>query len=455
MTGTFVRSSLRQLGVVHLYSIQELLQKRNKEDLCEVPTGINKLDAHREVLERQQILLSAFLGSIALWFSYLGITQVVIPVNSPFEFASALRKNHELALVVPITSLVLGILLEPTIGRRLYTEFLGRLPNVRRKVLFGSYTMVAVFILISQFVKPPIVVKILTMIGIGGILTMSLLIYAPMVSSSLKRWEATGLLLTALCVGVLIIVAVSLIGIIRIGSINLLVIILTILAFIFLYNLPQIREVYEKPFTLGEYQLFEVFLWLGIQVFLLGLLDARSEVLQMKVTDFLASSFTNKATTLLFFKVLLIMAFGLASPYLLSIFDRRYVFPSLYFITGAFWLTFEYARDQTPPLIFLLLSAMIWALTIELALYTQSYLGPENSALSGVIIMIFWSGPPLGAYFSVEFGASAALLTQILLLISVIPLTSLLVTLPKETDAKRAVKYLFSAEKLKQTKRKK
>ncbi|MFX0196424.1 MAG: hypothetical protein ACFFCW_09905 [Candidatus Hodarchaeota archaeon] len=411
--------------------------------------------AHGEVLERQQILLSAFLGSTALWFSYLGINQVVIPIHSPFDFASALRKNYELALIVPITSLVLGVLLEPSIGRRLYTKFLGRLPNVRRKVLFGSYTMVAVFLLISQFIKPPLVVKILTMIGIGGILTMSLLIYAPMVSSSLKRWEATGLLLAALCVGILIIVAISLIDIIRIGSMNLLVIIFTILAFIFLYHLPQIRDVYEKPFTLGEFRLFEVFLWLGIQVFLLGMLDARTEILQMKITDLFASSFTIKATILLFFKVLFIMAFGLASPYLLSIFDRRYVFPFLYLITGAFWLTFEYARDQTPPLIFLLLSATIWALTIELALYTQSYLGSENSALSGVIIMIFWSGPPLGAYFSVEFGVNAALLTQILLLISVIPLTSLLVTLPKETDATRAMKYLFSAEKLKQKKRKK
>ncbi len=431
------------------------MQKRNKEGLREVPTGVNKLVAHGEVLERQQILLSAFLGSTALWFSYLGINQVVIPIHSPFDFASALRKNYELALIVPITSLVLGVLLEPSIGRRLYTKFLGRLPNVRRKVLFGSYTMVAVFLLISQFIKPPLVVKILTMIGIGGILTMSLLIYAPMVSSSLKRWEATGLLLAALCVGILIIVAISLIDIIRIGSMNLLVIIFTILAFIFLYHLPQIRDVYEKPFTLGEFRLFEVFLWLGIQVFLLGMLDARTEILQMKITDLFASSFTIKATILLFFKVLFIMAFGLASPYLLSIFDRRYVFPFLYLITGAFWLTFEYARDQTPPLIFLLLSATIWALTIELALYTQSYLGSENSALSGVIIMIFWSGPPLGAYFSVEFGVNAALLTQILLLISVIPLTSLLVTLPKETDATRAMKYLFSAEKLKQKKRKK
>ncbi len=431
------------------------MQKRNKEGLREVPTGVNKLVAHGEVLERQQILLSAFLGSTALWFSYLGINQVVIPIHSPFDFASALRKNYELALIVPITSLVLGVLLEPSIGRRLYTKFLGRLPNVRRKVLFGSYTMVAVFLLISQFIKPPLVVKIFTMIGIGGILTMSLLIYAPMVSSSLKRWEATGLLLAALCVGILIIVAISLIDIIRIGSMNLLVIIFTILAFIFLYHLPQIRDVYEKPFTLGEFRLFEVFLWLGIQVFLLGMLDARTEILQMKITDLFASSFTIKATILLFFKVLFIMAFGLASPYLLSIFDRRYVFPFLYLITGAFWLTFEYARDQTPPLIFLLLSATIWALTIELALYTQSYLGSENSALSGVIIMIFWSGPPLGAYFSVEFGVNAALLTQILLLISVIPLTSLLVTLPKETDATRAMKYLFSAEKLKQKKRKK
>jgi len=274
-----------------------------------------------------------------------------------------------------------------------------------------------------------------------------------MVTSSLKRWEATGILLAALCVGILIIIGISLIGPIRIRSIDLMVILSTVLAFIFLSHFPQRRAVDEKSFILGEYQLFEVFLWLGIQVFLLGLLDARTEALQLHITDFFAFGLTNKATALLLYKVLFIMAFGLASPYLLSIFDRRYVFPSLYLITGVYWLTFEYAQVHTPAIVFLLFSATIWALTIELALYTQSYLGPENSALSGIIILIVWGGPPLGAYISAELGAQAALLTQILLLICVIPLTSLLVTLPKETDAKRAVKYLFAAEKLKKQKK--
>ncbi len=130
-------------------------------------------------------------------------------------------------------------------------------------------------------------------------------------------------------------------------------------------------------------------------------------------------------------------------------FDRRYIFPSLYLITGVFFLAYEYEQTHFHGFIFLLLSSTIWVLTVELALYTQSYLGSENSALSGIIIMIFWGGPPIGAYISTSLGTSAALLTQILLLVSVVPLTSLLVTLPKETDAKRAVKYLFAADKLK------
>lgn len=361
--------------------------------------------------------------------------------------------NPGLAVCVPITSLILGILLEPTIGRRLYTNFLGRLPDVRRKILFGSYAILAFFLILSQFFTLPFVFKALTMISIGGILTSSLLLYTPMVTSSLKRWEATGLLLAALCVGILIIIVISLIGSVQIGSIDLLVILSTALAFIFLYHYPQRGPVDEKSFALGEYQLFEVFLWLGIQVFLLGLLDARTEPLQLTITDFFAFGLTNKSTALLLYKVLFIMAFGLASPYLLSIFDRRYVFPSLYLITGVFWLMFEYERTHTPAIVFLLFSAIIWALTIELALYAQSYLGPENSALSGIIILIFWGGPPLGAYISAELGALSALLTQILLLVSVIPLTSLLVTLPRETDEKRAVKYLFAAEKLKKHKK--
>ena len=123
--------------------------------------------ARGEILERREILLGAFLGSTALWFSYHGITQVVFPMSSPFELASVLRRNPEFALIVPITSLILGILLEPTIGRRLYTDFLGRLPDVRRKVLFGSYTVLAFFLLSSQFVDLPSVFKVLTMISIG------------------------------------------------------------------------------------------------------------------------------------------------------------------------------------------------------------------------------------------------------------------------------------------------
>lgn len=411
------------------------------------------MTTNEEILERREILRGAFLGSTALWFSYLGITRAVFPLNSPFDIATVIRMNLGLALCVPITALILGILLEPTIGRRLYTNFLGRLPRVRRKILFGSYASLAFFLLSSQFFDPPYIVKILTMISIGGILTSSLLLYTPLVTSSLKRWEATGLLLAALCVGILIIIMISLIGPIMVGSIDLMVILATALAFRFLYHFPKRRRIDEKSFTPDEYQLFEVFLWLGIQVFLLGLLDARTETLQLQVTEFFSFGLTNKSTALLLYKVFLIMAVGLTSPYLLSIFDRRYVFPSLYLITGVFWLTFEYYQTYIPSIVFLLFSATIWAFTIELALYTQSHLGPENSALSGIIISIFWSGPPLGAYVSAEFGPQTALLTQLLLLISVIPLTSLLVTLPKETEEKRAVKYLFAAEKLKQEKK--
>jgi len=374
-------------------------------------------------------------------------------MNSPFDLASVLRMNFGLALSVPITALVLGILLEPTIGRLLYTNFLGRLPDVRRKILFGSYAALSFFLILSQFIILPYVLKLFTMMSIGAILTSSLLVYTPMVTSSLKRWEATGLLLAALCVGILIIVVISLIGPIPVGSIDILVILATVLAGYFLYHYPHRGPVEEKAYALAEYQLFEVFLWLGIQVFLLGLLDARTEPFQLTITDFFAFGLSNKATALLLYKVLFIIAVGLTSPYLLSIFDRRYVFPSLYFITGLFWLTFEYQQTQTPAIVFLIFSAAIWALTIELALYAQSYLGPENSALSGIIILIFWGGPPLGAYVNAELGAQSALITQILLLISVIPLTSLLVTLPKETDEKRAMKYLFAAEKLKNQKR--
>lgn len=181
--------------------------------------------ARGEILERREILLGAFLGSTALWFSYLGITQVVFTMDSPFDFANILRMNPKMALIAPITSLILGILLEPTVGRRLYTEFLGRLPGVRRKILLGSYAVVAFFLICSQFVTLPTIFKVFTMISIGGILTSSMLIYVPMVSSSLKRWEATGLLLSALCVGILIIIGISLIGPIRIRSIDLVAIV--------------------------------------------------------------------------------------------------------------------------------------------------------------------------------------------------------------------------------------
>lgn len=405
-----------------------------------------------EILERRDVLLGAFLGSTALWFSFLGITQVVIPLDSPFDFANVLRMNPRIAAITPITSLILGILLEPTVGRRLYTEFLGRLPDVRRKILFGSYFLLALFIICAQFVELPTVFKVLTMISIGGILTSSMLIYVPMVSSSMRRWEATGILLTALCVGILIIIGISLVGPIRFRSVDLVVIFATVMAFIFLYRFPQRPTAYEKSVT-TDYQLFEVFLWLGIQVFLLGLLDARTETLQLQITNIFAFGLTNRATALLLYKVLIIIALGLTFPFILNMFDRRYIFPSLYLITGVFFLAYEYEQTHFHGFIFLLLSSTIWVLTVELALYTQSYLGSENSALSGIIIMIFWGGPPIGAYISTALGPSAALLTQILLLVSVVPLTSLLVTLPKETDAKRAVKYLFSADKLKNEKK--
>jgi len=407
-----------------------------------------------EILERRDVLLGAFLGSTALWFSFLGITQVVIPMDSPFDFANVLRMNPRIAIIAPITSLILGILLEPTVGRRLYTEFLGRLPDVRRKILFGSYFLLALFIICAQFVELPTVFKVLTMISIGCILTSSMLIYVPMVSSSMKRWEATGLLLTALCVGILIIIGISLVGPIKFRSIDLVVIFATVMASCInrsMCSVPQHPTIYEKSST-TDYQLFEVFLWLGIQVFLLGLLDARTETLQLQVTNIFAFGLTNRATALLLYKVLIIIALGLAFPYILNMFDRRYIFPSLYLITGVFFLAYEYEQAHFHGFIFLLLSSTIWVLTVELALYTQSYLGSENSALSGIIIMIFWGGPPIGAYISTALDTSADLLTQILLMVSVVPLTSLLVTLPKETDAKRAVKYLFAADKLKNKK---
>ena len=109
------------------------------------PKEVNRLTTGEEILERREILLGAFLGSTALWFSYIGITRAVFQLNSPFDLASVVRMNYGLALCVPITALILGILLEPTIGRRLYTNFLGRLPGVRRKILFGSYASLAFF----------------------------------------------------------------------------------------------------------------------------------------------------------------------------------------------------------------------------------------------------------------------------------------------------------------------